>query len=214
MRLLKQLAGVVRYVKIGSVLFTSVGPAIITRMRALGFDVFLDLKFHDIPSTVERSCRAAVHHGVWMLTVHASGEPAMLEAAAIGVRREAARIGVPRPRVVGVTVLTSVAADATTARRVMALATRAQHAGLDGVVASAQDAAMIRRRFGSRFLIVCPGIRSARDTCTDQQRIASPSEALAHGATFLVVGRPITDAPDPRRRVGQLLNEMEDGCAC
>lgn len=209
--LAKRLQGLIRYVKIGSALFTSEGPRAIQRLRQLGVEVFLDLKFHDIPSMVEKSCRAAVRHGVWMLTVHASGQRHMLEAAVSGSRQEARRLGVSPPRVVGVTVLTSVEAKdrQTMTRQVVALAAQAKRAGLDGVVASAQEASAIRRRVGTRLLIVCPGIRFGGASSGDQRRVASPREAVARGADFLVVGRPIAEARDPRAVVQQMLAELE-----
>ena len=206
----KQLRGVVASVKIGSALFTAEGPEAVRAMRALGFRVFLDLKFHDIPSTVEKSCRAAIRHGIWMLTIHASAQPEMLSAAAAGVRDEAQRQGVEKPLVVGVTVLTSVASgnQATLTRRVVELAEQAKRCGLDGVVASANEAAAIRRRVGPMFSIVCPGIRPAAKRDADQQRVASPGQALKAGASYLVVGRPITGAGDPRRSAELILNDM------
>lgn len=211
LHLVKRLQGVIRYVKIGSILFTAAGPAAIQRVRALGCEVFLDLKFHDIPSTVERSCRAAVRHGVSMLTVHASGGREMLEAAARGARSEARRLGVRRPRVVGVTVLTSVedSSAKSVSARVVQLAGESLRAGLDGVVASAHEALVIRRRVGTSCLIVCPGIRLAGSGRADQRRVASPREAVAQGADFLVVGRPITEARDPRRVATQIVGEMQ-----
>lgn len=216
-RLAKELRGLVRYAKIGSILFTAAGPAAIERFRTLGFEVFLDLKFHDIPSTVEQSCRAAVRHQVSMLTVHASGQPQMLEAAAAGARQEAKRLGVRRPRIIGVTVLTSVSGGASSRSsvtlRVVDLARQAQRAGLDGVVASAQEASAIRRKVGNALLIVCPGIRPSESGAADQRRIATPREAIANGADALVVGRPITEASAPRAVVTQILREMMEGMA-
>lgn len=213
LRLVRRLQGLVRYVKIGSILFTAAGPAAIRRVRALGCEVLLDLKFHDIPSTVERSCRAAVRHGVSMVTVHASGGQDMLEAAARGLRQEAHRLGVRRPRVVGVTVLTSVAASSASpiGSRVVQLAREAMRAGLDGVVASAHEAPLIRRRLGASCLIVCPGIRPAGSGRADQRRVASPRQALERGADFLVVGRPITEANDPKEAVTAIVEEMRLG---
>ena len=220
----KRLQGVVRYVKIGTVLFTAVGPAAIRRLRALGFEVFLDLKFHDIPSTVEKSCRAAVRHQVWMLTVHACGQQQMLEAAAFGAADEARRRRLPRPRVVGVTVLTSVASTAprTLSEQAIALARDARHAGLDGVVCSADELAAIRRRVAREgpararqrqsrvpVVIVCPGIRPPGAKAADQRRVVSPREAIRRGADFLVVGRPITQAADPRAAAHAILADME-----
>jgi len=216
LKLAKRLQGLVRYAKIGSVLFTSAGPVAIQRIRALGLEVFLDLKFHDIPSTVEKSCRAAVHHRVWMVTVHASGDRRMLEAAVAGVKQEAARLGVPRPRVIGVTVLTS--RDSHNQRALLnhavALAAQAKRAGLDGVVASAWEASTIRRRFGKQFVIVCPGIRLVGSRPSDQMRIASPREAIARGADFLVVGRAVTEAQDSRAVVQHILTETEAAHRC
>lgn len=207
-RLVKGLRGLIRYVKIGSILFTASGPTAIQRLRALGCEIFLDLKFHDIPSTVERSCRAAVRHRVAMLTVHAGGGVEMLAAAARGLRREAARLGGHRPRVVGVTVLTSVGESGTTSGLAVRLARDAVEGGLDGVVASAHEARAIRRVVGASKVIVCPGIRPAGSDGSDQRRIATPAQAIRQGADFLVVGRPITEAKDPRRVVALILEEI------
>ena len=215
LRMARRLHGLVRTVKVGSVLFTTCGPLAIRRLRALGFRVMLDLKFFDIPSTVELSCRAAVRHGVSLLTVHAAGEPAMLEAAVRGVRTEARRRGAARPLVLGVTVLTSVARGerrrtASVTSRVMALTQRALEAGCDGVVASAQEVLALRARFGRRLRIACPGIRLPGARHDDQCRVSSPSEAMARGADLLIVGRPITAAHDPRVAVHALRHDMEE----
>ena len=212
----RSLRGMVSTVKVGSVLFTAAGPAVIARLRALGFRVMLDLKFFDIPNTVEQSCRAAVRHRVTMLTVHASGHLDMLRAAVRGASTEARRLGVTRPVVLGVTVLTSVGRGRSkqVSFDVMRLAQAARQAGCDGVVASAHEATSLRRRFGKRLAIVCPGIRSGRASDDDQRRVASPAEALAAGADFLIVGRPITAARDPRTAIQALLREMEAVDAC
>ena len=204
-RLAKHLRGLVRRVKVGSILFAAVGPEAVARMRALGFGVFLDLKFHDIPSTVEKSCQAAARHGAWMLTVHASGGGEMLRAALAGAAHGAASAGLTRPKVVGVTVLTSAAASPA---RVVGLAREAAAAGLDGIVASAREARAIRRAIGPRRLIVCPGIRPADGNADDQRRVATPAQALADGADFLVVGRPITEARDPAAAAREMITEM------
>ena len=212
-RMARQLRGLVRTVKVGSALFTACGPAAMTRLRAMGYDVMLDVKFHDIPSTVELSCRAATRHRVSMLTVHASGGPAMLDAAVRGARDEARRLRITPPYILAVTVLTSVGDGGSAALRatVMDLARIAHRAGCDGVVASAQEAAALRRRFGSRLRLVCPGIRPASQARGDQRRVRTPREALVEGADALVVGRPITAARRPRMAAQQILNEME-GC--
>jgi orotidine-5'-phosphate decarboxylase len=223
----RQLQGLVRTVKVGSALFTASGPVVVQRLRSLGFQIMLDLKFFDIPSTVELSCRAAVRHRVSMLTVHAAGERAMLEAAVRGVRAEADRLRTRRPRLLAVTILTSVPAPASTrdglkgsgcstelGGRVISLARAAVQAGCDGVIASAQEATALRRRFGGRLHIVCPGIRPARSSTVDQRRVCTPVEALARGADALVVGRPITEARDPRAAAQRILNEMEGANGC
>ena len=215
--LARRLRGTVKTVKIGSILFTAAGPDVLRRVRALGFGVMLDLKFHDIPHTVELSCRAAVHHRVSLLTVHACGEPAMLEAAASGVRQEARRLGVARPLVFGVTVLTSVAGASTAKTRaeVLRRARTAVAAGCDGVVASAQEAKVLRARFGRRLRIICPGIRPAQSAGRDdQRRVSTPAAALADGADWLVVGRPITGAANPRAAARMILHEMEGVYGC
>ena len=223
----RRLRGLVRTVKVGSALFTACGPDVIRRLRALGFGIMLDLKFFDIPSTVELSCRAAVRHRVTLLTVHASGQPEMLRAAVLGARDEARRLRMAPPVVLGVTVLTSVGAGTTQAVRahVLALAARAAAAGCGGVVASAHEAAAIRARFGTRLRIVCPGVRPACATPVgakggaagrpaaaargDQRRVVGPGDALRRGADFLVVGRPITGSRDPRQAARDILSVME-----
>lgn len=210
LRLAMQLRGLIGYAKIGSILFTAEGPDIIKRIRALGFEVFLDLKFHDIPSTVEKSCRAAVRHRVSMLTVHASGTAPMLEAAAFGVRDEAARRRLRPPAVLGVTVLTSDGGERRQAitHRVTQLAKDAKRARLDGVVCSVWEAQAVRRVVGSQMRIVCPGIRLPDADASDQRRVATPYDAIAQGADHLVIGRPITGAANPRRAAFQMLEAM------
>ncbi|MBI3997364.1 MAG: orotidine-5'-phosphate decarboxylase [Candidatus Omnitrophica bacterium] len=210
----RRLRGLIRTVKVGSILFTAEGPRAIRALQALGFDVMLDLKFFDIPSTVEDSCRAAVHHRVSLVTIHASGSPAMLDAAVRGIRQEAAKARVPRPTLLGVTVLTSVGdGKRGMSQRVLRLAAAAVAAGCDGVVASAQEARALRRRFGSRLMIVCPGIRLPQTEAGDQSRVATPRAAIAQGADCLVVGRPITTAAHPRQAAQHMLNDME-AAAC
>lgn len=209
----QRLKGLVRWVKVGSILFTAAGPEAVTRMRGLGLRVMLDLKFFDIPSTVELSCRAAVRQRVALVTVHASGQREMLEAAMRGIRDEARKTRIKPPQVLAVTVLTSTGAGAArgTRRRVLDLARGAQHAGCDGVVASAREAPALRKAFGRTLRILCPGIRPRHAQMGDQERIATPAEAVARGADWLVVGRPITAAADPRRAAERILQEMEDG---
>jgi orotidine-5'-phosphate decarboxylase len=205
--LAEELRGEVAGLKIGSELFTAAGPDIVRRTVAGGDKVFLDLKFHDIPNTVAGAVRSAVQLGVWMLNVHASGGRPMMEAAR-GAADDYVPAGAERPLVIAVTALTSldaatlssVGVAATPLDHVLRLATLAQESGLDGVVASPQETAAIRRACGPDFVIVTPGIRggSAAAGPDDQQRTATPAGAVAAGSSYLVVGRPITAAPDRR----------------
>jgi orotidine-5'-phosphate decarboxylase len=209
------LRGTVGGYKIGSQLFTAAGPDIVRRLVDRGDRVFLDLKFHDIPNTVAGAIRSAAALGVWMVNVHASGGPAML-AAAKTAADEAAASGATRPIVIAVTVLTSldqaalhaVGVGATPADHVVTLARLTHEAGLDGVVASPQEVEAVRRACAEPFVIVTPGIRggSAQIGPDDQQRTATPAGAIGAGSSYLVVGRPITAAADPRR-AAELISE-------
>lgn len=186
--------------KVGKELFTAAGPALLEKLHKPGFGVFLDLKYHDIPHTVASACAAASGLGVWMLNVHALGGRAMMLAA-----REALAKSTKPPRLIAVTVLTSMgAADlaevgltGSPQEAVTRLARLARECGLDGVVCSPQEAAVLRRQSGKAFTLVTPGIRPAESAQDDQQRIATPRQAIADGADYLVIGRPITRAQDP-----------------
>ncbi len=210
-----RLRGVVGGFKIGSRLFTSEGPSLARDLVGRGDRVFLDLKFHDIPNTVAGAIAAATRLGVWMVNVHASGGHAMMRAAADAAAEEAARLARPRPIVIAVTMLTSLGEDAlgplglsgTIAAQVERLATLTQSAGLDGVVASAHEIALIRQRCGDRFTIVTPGIRGAGDAKGDQSRTMTAADALEAGASYLVVGRPIIAAADPRAAARRIAAE-------
>lgn len=191
--------------KIGSQLFTSAGPRIVQELAAKGDLVFLDLKFHDIPNTVAGAVAAATRLGTWMINVHASGGRAMMQAAREAADTTAAEMMLAPPLVIAVTVLTSLNESAmadigvagSAAGQVDRLAALAHDAGLDGVVASPREAARIREQRGDRFTIVTPGIRGVAEAADDQARTLSAAEALAAGASYVVVGRPITAAPDP-----------------
>lgn len=187
-------------VKVGKELFTAAGPSVVEALQHRGFQVFLDLKFHDIPNTVAAAVRVAADLGVWMVNVHASGGRRMLEAA-----RDSLQHYSQPPLLIGVTVLTSmessdlreVGCHRDVGEQVLLLADLCSRAGLDGVVCSAQEAAQLRQRFGTGFQLVTPGIRLPGDDAGDQRRVLTPSDALAAGVSYLVVGRSITGAQDP-----------------
>ena len=191
--------------KVGKELFVTAGPDPVRWMVERGFNVFLDLKFHDIPNTVAQACAAATRLGVWMLNVHASGGRPMLKAARDAVAATAAETGVARPLLVAVTVLTSLdqaalketGIDLDAGRHVLRLAALARDCGLDGIVCSPVEAPSMRSAFGPDFALVTPGIRLAGSARDDQTRIATPEMAAQGGADYLVIGRPITAAADP-----------------
>ena len=209
------LRGAVGGFKIGSRLFTSEGPPFVEELAGHGDRVFLDLKFHDIPTTVAGAVAAATRLGVWMLNVHAAGGVAMMRAARTAAHDEAARRSQPFPLVIAVTMLTSLDDQALAeigmhdamATQVGRLAALAEAAGLDGVVASPHEIDIIRRRVGRNFAIVTPGIRGAADRKGDQSRTMTAGEALAAGASYVVIGRPIISAPDPRAAAERLADE-------
>ncbi|MHB2040101.1 MAG: orotidine-5'-phosphate decarboxylase [Acidiferrobacteraceae bacterium] len=198
-------------VKIGLELFAAAGPVVVEQMQKLGFEVFLDLKFHDIPNTVMSAVRSASGLGVWMITVHALGGRGMLEAACTAVSERQ-----PRPKLVAVTILTShgeadlgeTGITGRTSRAVERLAQLAGDCGCDGVVCSPRETALLRLAHGPAFLLVTPGIRGAGGPPDDQRRTATPLEALKRGASYLVVGRPITGAPDPAAALAALDREI------
>jgi orotidine-5'-phosphate decarboxylase len=203
--------------KVGMEAFTSEGPMLARYLVDSGEKVFLDLKFMDIPNTVRGACRAAAKMGVTLLNVHALGGRKMLRAAAEGAA-EGASAGRPRPLVLAVTILTSLAAEdldelgisGPPESAVLRMARLAQSEGLDGVVASAKEVSAIRRECGADFVIVTPGIRPAGAAANDQSRTATPKSALDAGADYLVIGRPITAAPDPAAAAKAILEEMQE----
>ncbi|MDQ7819723.1 MAG: orotidine-5'-phosphate decarboxylase [Armatimonadota bacterium] len=213
--LVDRLCGLVSWFKVGSELFTAAGPAAVRAVLDRGGQVFLDLKFHDIPRTVAAAVRAAADLGVSMMTVHvAAGDEALTRSArALRTRRDppgrlSDRVSA-RPLLVGVTRLTSEPATSGTSGQIVEAALLSRRCGLDGVVAAAGEAAAIRQVCGSDFIIVTPGIRPAGTDEGDQARTATPRDAVRAGADYLVVGRPILEAPDPREAAGSILEEIE-----
>ena len=198
--------------KVGKQLFTAEGPQVVRDLVASGRKVFLDLKFHDIPNTVAAAVRSACELGVSMLTVHASGGSKMLKAAA-----EAAAQSSAKPLVLAVTVLTSftdadleeIGVSGTALSQVLRLGALARNAGCGGLVASAKEVKELRRELGEGFAIVTPGVRPAGSAAGDQARVVTPADAVAAGSTYLVVGRPILDAPDPAKAAADIISEIE-----
>jgi len=216
------LRGVAGGFKIGNRLFTAEGPPVVRALAERGDRVFLDLKYHDIPNTVASAVAEATALGVWMVNVHAAGGSRMMRAAADAAREAAARRGGKPPLVIGVTVLTSLNGSALAETgvqsavldHVIKLASLAQSSGLDGVVASPQETAVIRERCGAAFTIVTPGIRGAGAQTAvkdDQERTMAPGQAIAAGSSYLVVGRPVIGAPDPRAAAERIAAELEEG---
>jgi len=196
----KQLSPELCHLKVGKELFTAAGSALVEELQNAGYQIFLDLKYHDIPNTVAKACQSAARLGVWMVNVHASGGEAMMTAA-----REAIDQCDHQPLLIAVTVLTSMSQDDLTQiginrpleDQVMHLATLTKQSGLDGVVCSAREAQILNQQFGSDFCLVTPGIRPATANTDDQKRVMTPGEAIKAGSHYLVIGRPITQASDP-----------------
>ncbi len=209
--LARQLGGICRWVKVGLELYLVAGAAIVEELASQGFSVFLDLKFHDIPNTVAGAVRSASSMGASLLTVHAAGGPAMLAAAA-----EAAAAQANSPRLLAVTVLTSMDAaqlaaigvDASPADQVLRLARMARNSGIDGLVCSAEEIRVLRQELGPAMQLVIPGIRPVGSEVGDQKRISTPADAIRAGANALVVGRPITKASNPAQAAEAILKEI------
>ncbi len=199
--------------KVGKELFTAAGPQLVEKLVQRGFDIFLDMKFHDIPNTVKKAVIVASNLGIWMLNVHASGGSAMMAAAREGVDMAGNR----RPFLIAVSVLTSMSDDdmkqlnvnANVADQVCQLTTLALESGLDGMVCSAREAADLRQKFGLTPILVTPGIRPEGTSIDDQQRIMTPARAQAAGASYLVIGRPITQHQDPAAALAEINRQLE-----
>jgi orotidine-5'-phosphate decarboxylase len=203
-------------VKVGKELFVAAGPEVVHRLQERGFEVFLDLKFHDIPNTVAGACRSAARLGVWMLNIHVTGGEAMMRAA-----REAVSSVARPPLLIGVTILTSLADSdlaniglaGSTAENVERLARLARASGLDGVVCSAQEARAVRLATGEDFILVTPGIRLESDARGDQARVVTPRDAVRQGSDYLVIGRSITDSADPAAALAAIRDSLTEGAA-
>jgi orotidine-5'-phosphate decarboxylase len=214
--LVKKLREDVGIFKIGSELFTSCGPDVIKEVKSNGCEVFLDLKFHDIPNTVARSAIAAVRSGALIFNVHALGGADMMKKAAEAVAKESRALKIEKPKIIAVTVLTSmdennlkkIGIDDNMETQVLRLAKLARESGMDGVVASPSETGLIRKSIGRDFLVVTPGVRPSWAAVNDQKRIATPKEAIENGADFIVVGRPITEAADPVSAAKKVLEEI------
>jgi orotidine-5'-phosphate decarboxylase len=207
--------------KVGKQLFLHAGPKIVSMVREKGGEVFLDLKFHDIPRTVAKAAAEATRMGARMFDLHASGSSAMMQQTVAEVNRVCRNEGLRRPKILAVTVLTSLTREdlrkvgvaAGVENQVVRLARLAREASMDGVVASPLEIARIRKECGRGFLIVTPGVRVAGSEWDDQKRVLSPAEAIQAGADYLVVGKPIRDAQDPRAAAREVVAEMERGGA-
>ena len=212
LNLVSQLDPTLCRLKVGKEMFTHFGPALVLELQQRQFEVFLDLKFHDIPNTVAKAVKAAADLGVWMVNVHASGGSRMMSAA----RESLVSYGVDKPHLIAVTVLTSMeqgdlaelGISLTPQQQVVKLAALTQQAGLDGVVCSAQEATLLKQQFGKDFMLVTPGIRPAASSQDDQKRVMTPSQALAVGVDYMVIGRPITKAADPLAALNAIVREI------
>jgi len=203
--------------KIGLQLYTAEGPLLLTKIKGMGKKIFLDLKLHDIPNTVSEAVRSGIRHGIDMMTLHASGGQEMMTRASEAAAQEAEKRGRMKPLLLAVTILTSLKEEqlkeigmaANVLEQVLRLARLARKAGMDGVVSSPQEIEGIKKEFGSELLIVTPGIRPSGAAFHDQKRIMTPAEAIQKGADYLVIGRPITEAPFPQKAYLEIIDELK-----
>lgn len=217
--LVSSLSGEVGAFKVGLELFNITGPGIFDKLKSAGAEkIFYDAKFHDIPNTVASAVRAAVRNNVWMLNVHTTGGSAMMKAAVDAAKDEAGKLGIEPPKMIGVTILTSIDTMTLTdelriasglVTHVVHLAKLAKSAGMDGVVASPNEVKYIREVTGPDFLIVTPGVRPAGADVGDQKRIMTPADAIRTGSSYLVIGRPITRAENPAEAARKIAAEMD-----
>lgn len=206
----------VKFFKIGLELFSSCGPGIVGDVKANGCEVFLDLKLHDIPTTVAKTAVVLTKLGVNIFNIHALGGYEMMNRASEAVKAEAKRLSIPKPKLIAVTILTSMDAEALkdtgvtgpVKEEVLKLALLAKRAGLDGVVSSPEEISAIRKAAGEEFVIVTPGVRPSWSASDDQKRVATPGDAVSAGADFIVVGRPVTAAADPVEAAKRIIKEM------
>jgi len=216
-QLVDKLKTAVRFFKVGLELFSSRGPSIVKELKDRGCEIFLDLKLHDIPTTVSKTAASLTRLGVYMFNVHSLGGYEMMKSSAEAVRIEAERLKMERPKVLGVTILTSmgenelnkIGINDSIKAQVLRLAGMAKEAGLDGVVASPEEVQEIRKRIGKGFLIVTPAVRPAWAGSNDQKRVATPKTAIEAGSDFIVIGRPITEAKDPLSAAKKILEEIK-----
>jgi orotidine-5'-phosphate decarboxylase len=214
LNLVSQLDPKLCRLKVGKEMFTHFGPQFVKELQQRRFDVFLDLKFHDIPNTVAKAVKAAADLGVWMVNVHASGGSKMMSAA----RESLVSYGTDKPLLIAVTVLTSMEQSdltelgilLTPEQQVLKLALLTRHAGLDGVVCSAKEATLLKQSFGENFCLVTPGIRPASSAQDDQKRVMTPAQALAAGVDYMVIGRPITKAVQPLDALNAIVQEISN----
>jgi len=210
-----KLSGKIKTFKVGPILFLDSGPDGIINLQDMGADIFLDMKFHDIPSTAEKSARQATTLGVKMLTIHASGGIRMMESVSKGVKEESEGLGIPKPIILAVTVLTShdrgslaeIGVNSTTPDSVLRLASLAEKANIDGLVCSGFEVGMLRSEFGDRFTLVVPGIRPGTAE-HDQKRVVTPTAAVSLGADYLVIGRAITEADNPEAVIQGIIESI------
>lgn len=217
-KLIRTLKDHIKIFKVGNQLFTSHGPKAIDAVKSAGAEVFLDLKFHDIPNTVAQSARAAVRLGIFMFNVHAAGGLQMMQEACVVSADEASKNNIRVPKLIGVTLLTSLSQDemnqeigipGTVDETVLRFAELVQRSGLDGVVASAMEVQKLKSKFGSGFLIVTPGIRPTWAEKGDQSRVVGPKQAFELGSDYIVIGRPITEAKNPQDAAERIFKELE-----